>query len=138
MKTHGHSAGGESPTYTSWKNMKKRCLNPTNRYYRQYGGRGITVCEAWLKFDVFLRDMGEKPIGLTLDRIDNNRGYEPANCRWVTRAVQQQNRRCNKLDPRKAHQIRWLLEMGYGTREVGRMYDVPHHSIRLIRDGGSW
>jgi hypothetical protein len=80
-------------TYGIWAQMKRRCQTPSNGSYDKYGARGVTVCDRWQKFENFLADMGEAPDGLTLDRIDNERGYEPDNCRWATWHQQALNRR---------------------------------------------
>lgn len=81
-----------TPTYNTWAQMKSRCQNPKNRWFHRYGGRGIKVCDWWQDFANFYADMGEKPEGLTLDRMDNDRDYEPGNCRWVARKEQIRNR----------------------------------------------
>jgi len=94
--THGHSfvGGKETPTYSSWHSMKQRCLNPKATKWKHYGARGVRVCERWrISFENFLADMGERPAGKTLDRIDPDGNYEPGNCRWATMVQQRHNRR---------------------------------------------
>ena len=95
--TFRHGKTG-TPTHNSWKAMRDRCERPGTNGYERYGGRGITVCERWRLFENFLADMGERPAGTTLDRIENSHGYGPGNCRWATALEQQNNRRvCRRL-----------------------------------------
>jgi hypothetical protein len=92
--THGHAVGGaKSKELSTWTDMKQRCFNSKSKFYAYYGGRGITVCDRWLDFENFFADMGEKPEGLTLDRVDVNGNYELGNCRWATWKEQGQNKR---------------------------------------------
>jgi hypothetical protein len=86
-----------TPTYKSWSAMRDRCLTPTNKDYRNYGGRGISVDERWNSFERFLFDMGERPIGTTLGRKDNELGYSPENCRWETMDDQKNNKRTTRF-----------------------------------------
>lgn len=101
--THGHA---DSPLYCVWQAMLNRCRNPKQKSYPRYGGRGIKVCERWLKFENFLSDMGPRPEGLTLERNDNEGNYEPGNCRWATMLEQRHNRREIKPEARREIAIR--------------------------------
>jgi len=91
---HGHARKkAASREYKSWMHMKYRCMNPNSESYAEYGGRGITVCDEWLDFKNFLRDMGPRPPGHTLDRRDVNGPYTKENCKWSSSYEQSQNRR---------------------------------------------
>lgn len=79
--------------YRSWVSMKQRCLNPSATGYERYGGAGVKIHESWMKFSSFLADMGERPEGTSLDRVNNDKGYEPGNCAWATPKQQANNRR---------------------------------------------
>lgn len=115
---HGMS---ETPTYYVWVSMIQRCTNPRCVAYPDYGGRGIRVCEPWMDFANFLADVGEKPERLSLDRIDNSRGYEPGNVRWATSVEQNNNTRWNR---RVEHQGR-VMTIAQWAKETG----APYHRI---------
>ncbi len=83
--------------YNSWLAMKQRCLNKKNNDYKYYGVKGIKVCKRWLKFENFYKDMGKRPVGTSLDRINNNLGYYKKNCKWSTAKEQANNRTSNRL-----------------------------------------
>ena len=111
-KTHGKS---KTRTWTIWNLMRQRCTNPRNESFKNYGGRGITICQRWDEFANFLADMGEAPTGLTIDRCENDGNYEPGNCRWVTRGEQALNTRRNRiisLNGRSQPLVVWCRELG--------------------------
>lgn len=95
---HGYNRiGKKSRTYTIWQLMKTRCKNKNNKNYKDYGSRGIKVCDRWLKFENFLKDMGKCPSGHSIDRINNNDGYYKENCKWSIAKEQARNKRNNRL-----------------------------------------
>lgn len=85
------------PLYSVYRAMLARCFNRSHKSYKDYGAKGITVCERWLTFANFIEDMGERPEGMSIDRIDGTGNYEPGNCRWATTTEQQRNRSSNLL-----------------------------------------
>lgn len=105
-----------SGTYTSWQAMKTRCLNVNDPGYFKYGGKGIEVCERWMDFSNFLSDMGERPEGTTLDRIDGTKGYCPDNCRWADCVEQSNNRpgfnRIIEFNGKSQSVSLWAKELG--------------------------
>ena len=128
-----------SPTHRSWMSMRTRCLCKTANNYAPYGGRGIQICQRWLdSYESFLADMGERPSGTTLDRIDNSKGYEPGNCRWATVTQQNRNKSNVKLTPMLARAIRMMHELGYSQSFVGRRFGVARSLVCQIKQGKVW
>lgn len=115
--THGMS---QMPIHSLWLKMIDRCLNPNNKAFNNYGGRGISVCERWLKFENFFEDMGNRPEGKSLERIDNQKGYSKENCCWATDTEQARNKRNNHLIEYMGHKksiAEWaeILNIKYHT-----------------------
>lgn len=107
--------GFHTRLYSIWSKMLARCGNPRHVNFHNYGGRGITVCDRWKSFEFFREDMGEPPPGKTLDRVDNDGGYCPANCRWATLAEQGKNRRKSRVvvvDGKKLSVVEWAALTG--------------------------
>lgn len=116
---HGKS---KTRTFYAWGGMKDRCSNPNNKDFAKYGGRGISVCQRWLdSFENFLADMGEKPDGMTLDRIEVNGNYEPSNCRWASPRTQVNNRRKTTMLTMNGVTkplTEWADEVGLGPKTI--------------------
>ncbi len=117
MTIHGKH---NTKVYIAWRNMRRRCSNPKDRDWENYGGRGVRVCERWRSFENFYADMGDPPKGTSLDRINTDGDYEPSNCRWATYVAQVRNRRNTLLVSYKGEtktMQEWSEELGvrYGT-----------------------
>jgi len=137
---HNHcSKGKTTQTYTSWSAMKSRCYNANDEHFHNYGGRGIKVCDRWLdSFENFLADMGERPKGMTLDRIDNNGNYEPENCRWADAPTQKHNSRQTKLTPLAARVIKYCKFPNYTQKEIGAAFNISDSVVSEIKSGKLW
>lgn len=114
-RKHGHNGLIRNPTYSSWAGMIQRTQNSNSKMYEYYGGRGIKVDGRWLVYENFLADMGEKPVGMEIERRDNNKGYSSDNCYWATRKQQMRNTRWNRMlthDGRTQCMSAWIEEIG--------------------------
>ncbi len=117
-----------TPTYNSWAGMRQRCLEPSHAAYGKYGGRGIKLDPRWLDFNNFLADMGERPSGMSIERIDNDGDYTPSNCKWATLEEQNWNKRSTRMLEYKGE----TKPLFIWAREFGQKFDL----VRLRLDWG--
>lgn len=131
-RTHGMTG---SPEHVIWAKMRSRCCNPADPAYRDYGGRGITVCDQWRSFSVFLADMGRRPEGKTLDRRDNDGPYSPDNCHWASRKEQVRNRRTTVWLECRGERLtlqEWAERIGISPSAMWVRYRNGHRGERLL------
>lgn len=137
---HGYSTkesrrSGRRRTYKSWLAMRDRCLCENNSNYANYGGRGVQIDKSWDDFEVFLSDMGERPVGKTLERVDPWGNYCKDNCTWVTPVQQNRNQRSTKMSLEKAVAIRKDSRQG---RELAKIFGVSESTISQVRNNRIW
>lgn len=139
---HGHTSrlGGrkDSPTYTSWQAMRARCKYASRDVEAKYVNRGISHHPEWESFEKFLADMGERPDGSSLDRIDNNGDYGPENCRWSTPTEQARNRRNTRLTYEQAVDVAVRRMRGEPCKSIAESYGISESMPREIAKGRTW
>lgn len=142
LTKHGQSKGGQhSRVYRIWSDIKTRCRNTDRPQYKWYGGKGIDYCAEWESFEVFLKWSLENGYsdGLQIDRVDNNKGYEPVNCRWVTQRENNRNRSSTKLTESDACDIKNHPQRGKTSKEVLSIkYGVSTYTIDSVWYGKNW
>lgn len=136
---HGHTRKNDSTgTYNTWHNMKHRCTERRGKRYKSHGERGIRVCERWQTFENFLADMGERPLGTSIDRINNDRDYEPGNCRWADSVTQGRNRRNVFLTMELAERVRSARADGATLRQAGATVGITARYAGQICHNDCW
>lgn len=136
---HGQS---ETREYATWTAMRERCSNPKANNYHLYGARGIRVCERWDSFENFIADMGPRPAGYSIERIDNDGNYEPSNCQWIPLSEQSRNRR-RSYSAEDDQNIRDAAARGLCFTEIAKLLGKSHSSItsrafKLRIPSGRW
>lgn len=132
---------GPKDVYIAWKNMKQRCVNPNHKFYDYYGGRGIAVCARWFhNFEIFKSDMGDKPVGTSIDRINNDGNYEPGNCRWANKSEQSKNQRPrspkqtgNGRERFDESQVRAIRSDVRKLKEIAQEYGIAECTVSSIK-----
>jgi hypothetical protein len=123
-------------SYRTWKDMRSRCLTPTDSDYHNYGGRGISICKEWDDFSAFVSDMGDRPKGMTLDRIDTNGNYDPGNCRWADATTQANNKRTNRIvgpNGETLQQMERITGVGRGTISYRLKHGLDPYTTEDLR-----
>lgn len=135
-----HGSKGTRLFY-SWSNMRQRCLNEKDKQYKNYGGRGVTVCREWDRFFNFKKWAEENGYNdnLVIDRIDNNKGYYPENCRWVSKTLSNRNKRDNVLTMQKVVLARYFhKELGFTVTKISKMFKINRMTMSSAINGKSW
>lgn len=141
MKHHGnriHGETGKNYIYRLWANIKTRCYNKNNHKYKSYGARGIAMHEPWINNYLLFKsyivsELGDRPKGYSLDRINNDGNYEPGNIRWADDLTQNHNARPKKLNKEDVLEIRWLISLGYNQKEIALDYNTCQSNISKIK-----
>lgn len=131
--------GKKTSEYETWLHLRQRCINPKDKEYKNYGARGIAVCDRWKSFRLFYLDMGPRPSKkFSIDRRDNNRGYSPKNCYWATMKQQNRNRRSTVFSVSMAKEIRRFRKQGWPLKKIGKHFNVNWRSLEHILYFGRW